>query len=470
MIKAAKKELGKDSYLTRSKYFEETLAPMIRRWEANIDHAYLQEKSGMGNLNHIHEAAYKGDIRWLEAAIAIGAAIDYPVRPGVPPGPHPPTPKNCTALLLAMASAVVYRQYLLSAPEMYENVDPNELLSLAQGAFRCAVILVMQGADFERRLEMPSISGPVDRNSPYNRCQHAGIMGMSVKEMAAIIEDQELSEAIKLMEEDPVEHAWCRCGSRLRWTECHAAPAIPGQHSHCLFDNILDDGNQRMCYRVSPLAPCPCKVPYKTCFDCCGWETFQPQYQNDSTGTYVKMMSHATATTPQARAARMMKDAVATRPRNPISFVGTEEDYKAIQLRMLRLTGIRHLHIQLGPKTRIVDWNTTVYTGVMERLDNYFHWTDIHYMIEKAELLRPVEEWNNALEVYCDDMGLVGAERERIIRNHTASPFAPCANLACTNVETSVKQYSRCANCKSIAYCSRECQREDWQVHRRDCT
>ena len=63
-----------------------------------IDRVFLNEL-GIGNLNNIHEAAHRGDVRWLEAAIAIGAAIDHPVLPNVPEGPHPPTPKNCTALL-----------------------------------------------------------------------------------------------------------------------------------------------------------------------------------------------------------------------------------------------------------------------------------------------------------------------------------------------------------------------------------
>ena len=443
-------------------HFAKKIVPMIQRWELPIDGAFTGQPQ-WNNLNNLQEAAYFGDVGWLEAAIAIGAAIDFPVLGSNSDGPCPPTPENCTALLIAMSNAVSFQRVIMSDPW----ADRPVLLSAAQNAIRCAIILVMQGANVNCRLEMPTISGPVDPSTPCVRWQLVGVMSMSVKDMAASIEDQELLEAIKLMEEASIEHAWCRCGSRLRWTECHAAPAVPGQHPHGA-EAVMPDGSSRLLYRLSPLAPCPSKVPGKTYFDCCGWMASHPGFLCDTYGKFVPKMSTTTAKTPQALISRTLRDAMAVRPTKPASFEGTEADYKAREISLLRLTGVRSLQSTLGP-TCILDWETTVYTGVLERLDNFFYWTDLHYMIEEAEILKRVEEWNDALEVYCDDMGLVGAERERIIRKHTASPFAPCANPVCHKYETSVKQYNRCSKCKTISYCSRECQKEHWKKHKPEC-
>ena len=66
-------------------------------------------------------------------------------------------------------------------------------------------------------------------------------------------------------------------------------------------------------------------------------------------------------------------------------------------------------------------------------------------MIPKPELLKRVDEWNDALEKYCDSVGLTGSDREAVIELHKASPFAPCANINCNKVETKVKQFDRCS-------------------------
>lgn len=99
-------------------------------------------------------------------------------------------------------------------------------------------------------------------------------------------------------------------------------------------------------------------------------------------------------------------------------------------------------------------WDSEVVAGVMDRLDSPFRWIDIHWRLEKAELLPQVKEWNTALEQYCNDEGLSGPERAAVVAKHTASPFAPCANPACSNVEKKVKECKRCSTCKSVAYVS----------------
>jgi hypothetical protein len=106
-----------------------------------------------------------------------------------------------------------------------------------------------------------------------------------------------------------------------------------------------------------------------------------------------------------------------------------------------------------NPCSKLSSWDPEVYAGVMETMDANlsFQWNDVHWALPKAELLKWTEEWNEALEQYCDNIGLTGSEREDVIKLHTASAFAPCGNVKCCKMETSVKQYSRCSKCYNIA-------------------
>jgi len=122
-----------------------------------------------------------------------------------------------------------------------------------------------------------------------------------------------------------------------------------------------------------------------------------------------------------------------------------------------------------GGISDIYNWDLDVYAGTMERIGNYFHWNDLHWAIAKSELLVRVKEWNTALSKYCDDQNLMGKERAEVIRIHTASPFARCANPSCTEVEVQVKQFKKCSRCNAVAYCSTNCQKEQWPTHRARC-
>jgi hypothetical protein len=103
-----------------------------------------------------------------------------------------------------------------------------------------------------------------------------------------------------------------------------------------------------------------------------------------------------------------------------------------------------------GPKTQLPTWDPDVYAGCIERIDNWFQRKDLHWQIEKPELLQRVKEWNKALEKYCDDKGLSGATREEVIQKHTANPLAPCANWDCEIWETGVKDFQRCSQCHLV--------------------
>jgi len=43
--------------------------------------------------------------------------------------------------------------------------------------------------------------------------------------------------------------------------------------------------------------------------------------------------------------------------------------------------------------------------------------------------------------------------------------MSTCANISCCNEGT-----KQCSKCKTVKYCSRECQKEDWKVHKTICS
>jgi MYND finger len=126
---------------------------------------------------------------------------------------------------------------------------------------------------------------------------------------------------------------------------------------------------------------------------------------------------------------------------------------------------------EFGPKSNMAStWDAAVYAGCLENLDNpLFFWKDVHWDLDRSELLRRARDWNAALQKYCDDVGLQGEERNVVVEKHTAHPCGPCGFVGCTAIETEVREFQRCAGCRSIAYCGRSCQGRDWAEHRKVC-
>ena len=70
-----------------------------------------------------------------------------------------------------------------------------------------------------------------------------------------------------------------------------------------------------------------------------------------------------------------------------------------------------------------------IYTSIIKQIDNnQFPLYDLHYIVSKAELLYRTKIQNAVLLQYCDEKGLVGIEREQIIKTNTTSEFARYAN------------------------------------------
>mmetsp|Transcript_20183 Transcript_20183/g.32719 ORF Transcript_20183/g.32719 Transcript_20183/m.32719 type:complete len:117 (+) Transcript_20183:96-446(+) len=108
--------------------------------------------------------------------------------------------------------------------------------------------------------------------------------------------------------------------------------------------------------------------------------------------------------------------------------------------------------------------------GIMETMgeDEFFQWNDVHWRIPKPELNRGTG-WNESLEHQCTNKGIVGWEREELMKLHTASPFAPCATPNCDKMETKANEFSRCSICRIVAYWSRACSKEAYSFHKARC-
>ena len=142
---------------------------------------------------------------------------------------------------------------------------------------------------------------------------------------------------------------------------------------------------------------------------------------------------------------------------------------KTHMLASLRCGGLGLLQFK-HPHSKITKtWSADVYAGCVENIEDYFTWDDCHWHIDKTELLQRCKEWNEALSKICDGRNYTGEERRKIIELHTASPLTYCGNPSCDKMETGVKEFSRCAKCKKIAYCSVICQREHWKSHKKIC-
>jgi hypothetical protein len=447
------------------------LQKYMREPGANCDLLYFSSNEcPFTNLNILQYAASNGDVPLMEEVIALGAALDSPVSdehqyPDVPPISAPP---GSTALLLACAFLGMYGEMERRTP-IFRRTVPAEVLDTIDQNCQCAIRLVYLGANCQVKLQLPTQRGnaAIGLDDPVTLFRFLNLGGKTAQELAIMSHQRELIRAIELMQKPENRHlTQCRCGSRLPWNQCHGAPA-PGQS-----DSYTESDDGRLRWRYSPKATCPCKLTDKEHYKCC-WFTSTPSYKDDIDGDLTKIDkvdtfdNTATQTLlrlQQMRISQMMHS-------NMVIPQGTTmEEFRTTQTDLIRSLGLTIFSDFNGRRCGVKDWDPLVYAGVVDRIDDFFVWNDLHWRLDKVELLHRTKEWNEALEQYCDDMALTGAEREAIVQRHTANPCAPCSNPSCSNWETKAKEFKSCSICKAVAYCSRDCQKKDWKAqHKSTC-
>jgi MYND finger len=329
------------------------------------------------------------------------------------------------------------------------------------GSTKCAMQLVQLGANPTRKFNLDNARDSVLKQV----LRLAGMDGKSALQLAQMTKRKELVELMEqhlrysLEERADVVH--CRCGSRLPWKSCHATGL--GQPPHFRVRPTLGG----LVYRFSPYARCPCKNTTLAHYDCCWKETATPAYLIDNNADLAWMYR-----LPKYSYAGQVAREVLEREGPNAVFSGEAMDRIEIGslLRSPTTSSLRALFAAEGPKSQWEAWDPAVYAGCVERLDRpFFLWKDLHWKLDKSELLRRTEAWNKALDRYCSDMDLVGEDRDRVVARHAANPCAPCGRDGCDAFENEVREFPRCSRCKMIAYCGRACQKMDWAHHGRTC-
>jgi MYND finger len=331
---------------------------------------------------------------------------------------------------------------------------------LAQST-ECAMQLVRLGADLTPKINLKNAL----RSKTSDMFRHFGFDGKTALEIARTTSREELVELIerhlRYTPEERTEVVHCRCGSRLPWKECHGTGIDQPPHFHV-------HKKLGVMYRVAPFAKCPCKNTTTTYYECCWKDTAMPAYRNDANGDSLRIETYGKA--PAVRVAIQQAQKRAEERHATVPDGLDENSHSAIAAEIRASPETFQWRVGLdSPNSQLGTWDPLVYAGCLDRLDDGFLWKDTHWKLDKTVLLRRVEEWNRALQKYCDDEGLVGEERERVVAKHTANPCTPCGRVGCDAFEKEVREFQRCSRCKAIAYCGRECQKLDWPGHRPFC-
>ena len=465
--------------------FEEIKQDLIKKAFSglSVDDCQLYD-GGMlyTNLNFLQASATLGDIRVLELAVALGAALDFKVQkgrnyPGVTPRPAPP---GITALALCCSCLVSMRKAKLDGPQLDPRLD-EAMDKLAD----CCVLLVMLGADCSARFDVEKLgreTGMLERRYLLC-CERLGLLGKSVKELALESGSEELVRAVETMstKDGAMRNAFCRCGSRLPWLECHA-----GQKFDSFCAEESSEPGTKLFWRFSPLARCGCnKTNEKTHFKCC-WNSTDQYFQDDQTGR-LRGEKVVTMDSMSPFNRRVIDEWIKHRSteskgeKNPLLFPARDANGLAIEGQLMSASDHRQktaAYIRLfgigrddAPyTTKSLKWDREVIAGTVENIDDFFVWTELHWMVPKSELVLRTKEWNEALEMYCDQAKLQGERRAQVVEAHKAELVAPCGNPACSNRESKLKEFKACSRCKAIAYCSKNCQRIHWKsMHKATC-
>jgi len=457
----------------------------------NVDKVAFEDSTFIG-MNCLQFAATRGDVQLMEQFIKMGAALDFeasemPYFSGIVQ-----KPKECTALLLAVNGAITTRNVMSVVARggmggMGGRFGGGEARETYEGCVECAIQLVRLGADTSVTFQFP----PGCENHPIYQTWHVWkLEGKSVRDVASLVGSDLFEKTVEEFSkmEHQIEHVNCRCGSRLPWKLCHAGkPTDP----YYLADKNDEKGVSKVKWRYSPLAPCHCSTSHsrlgdpaetkKIHFKCCWDETAHREYYQCDKTSEIRVMARMANTPFHREALNSMNKIMQGKSEEEISkymenaqqMMNDPEVVIASRCKIIReggSLGMQTIVTGDNPCSKLCSWDSEVYAGIMETMDPdlSFCWKDVHWTLPKAELLKRVSEWNEALEQYCDNIGLNGSEREDVIKLHTASEYAPCGNGNCDKMETSVKQFKKCSRCFSVAYCSPACQKADWKYHKKN--
>ncbi len=461
--------LKRDSKITDPQMVQ-ILDDVFSKDDSSIDRNVYEDNT-FGVLNILQFAAARGDIRLLERLIALGAALDYRTQD------YSPTLRcympGVTALLVTLVNLISAQKAISMGAR---GLEKRQMKKHYKGGLQIAIQLVWLGADCDG-VKVPMIPQHANQTELAMFCKIVNVVGKSPRQLAHMLGEEELLDAMRQLDtvEKKIELVHCRCGSRLPWKDCHSSKEVDLPYYQVRKNN---NEEPTLTWRYSPLAACHCKKSKKTHFRCCWEEGFRVAYQDDTTGEFIQVLSGTggnpmvlnsmSSVVQEVMQDGSVEDDDVFTPFANLDFQ-KEKELVCGSVRKMSQSDFDNLSKGFHPKSRLGEWDTEVYAGTMERLDGYFYWNDIHWQVSKTELLIRTKEWNEALDKYCDDIGLKEEKRDEVIRRHTANPLAPCANLECDTYETKVKEFRKCARCSRVAYCSVDCQRQDWKCHKKRC-
>jgi hypothetical protein len=100
---------------------------------------------------------------------------------------------------------------------------------------------------------------------------------------------------------------------------------------------------------------------------------------------------------------------------------------------------------------------------------------ELEWNLDQTELERRCEaEQELSIKLHLEEVDRRKAEREakmqaeRILGAKLTDAASGCENPSCPDPDAAFAKLRRCA-CKNVSYCSRECQKARWKVHKRTC-
>ena len=99
------------------------------------------------------------------------------------------------------------------------------------------------------------------------------------------------------------------------------------------------------------------------------------------------------------------------------------------------------------------------------KIDQYFTRAVIYPLFADPDsYVVDMEEAKGSLSSLFDQPGGAGVEKP-----HEEKPTAASDKKCCANCGLKVDEMKRCADCGQVKYCSRDCQKKHWKIHKLDC-